>query len=194
MKIIAELLSVNQSWSPDTNTHTNTVTFAFAGVQVTVALSPEQVREVIATSQRAAAPTGMLVALQDPAEALDDLDEPEEAAEGSDDLLDGVSLDTEFGGNFADPNTPMRVSPTLFKQPTATQQRLQAIADRREAQPNEPFARRQKEQLAMRARAQATLGRKINATEGGYPDVKPQPVVRTSAPTTQGDDDGFAQG
>lgn len=220
MKIIAELIRVRQEWDPETNTHSNSVIFGFGGMEVEVAASPEQVRQIIlaAQEQRSHGELRGAPAEAEPDEALDDalaseLVEDEEVLFGGDysglDPNQPVDAPATFQG-LPDPSvasTDAALGPQVAPAPsqTPTQQREATIAARRV---QDPAQRRKDEKGAMRARAKAMPMRRVAKDDMGYPIEQPKSahiagpvghpevVRRPPSPTvaTGGDDDGFAQG
>jgi pyruvate/2-oxoglutarate dehydrogenase complex dihydrolipoamide acyltransferase (E2) component len=208
VKIFAELIRVRQDWDPDTNTHHNSVIFAFAGVQVEVPATPEQVKAIIVESQRhivmdrrsvhggelspATYPAPPVAAAQKLGWGADQpVDESAGGAELDGALADELTAEEGervFGGDFSDPDVPLRTAPALFEgpapsldaalaaaepqapapPPTPTQQRQAALEAKREA---DPAARRAATQQQMRQRAQLVPMRRVAKDDQGNPIV-----------------------
>jgi hypothetical protein len=202
MKITAELVRVRQDWDPNTNTDHNSVIFAFAGVQVEVPVTEAQVRAIIIESQRqkklADRPGGELTGNYEATvqpfgvSAEEPVDE-DAGGEELDDALASELVDEDeervFGGDFSDPEVPVRHAPALFQgdetpeasldaalaetrapapPPTPTQQRKAAVATNRAA---DPATQRAMAKSQMRARAAAVPQRKVAKDDMGNPVV-----------------------
>lgn len=102
MKILAELVSVNQKWLPDTGELINVVVFSYAGVVAEVVVSEQQAASVVRQSQ--AEPRHRLTQPLRPQEPV----QPQE--------------EREFGGDLEEAPAELAKAPPTFQDPPEFQE------------------------------------------------------------------------